>query len=99
MSDKSPLTGDYRTDAGPIAAYLAELHDQLGGLRQDFENARGKVEFDCRLAALRAAHEHVVNLPGEKANERGYRDCGLKGKDLISEELRVAAFLLGRRED
>lgn len=61
----------------------------------DLRDARAAAdEASARMDALKAAREYVNSLPSEQPNSRGYRDTALKAEQRISEELRVARFLL-----
>jgi hypothetical protein len=74
---------------------VLDLEERLSGLAVELENLRDREGFNARLAALKAAREHINELPSEKPNRNGYHDSALKPAERIAQELHVAHYLLG----
>jgi hypothetical protein len=100
MSDETAkrLTGTYHLDMPALAEHLAALRSGLGQLAVRMDQLDQKKDFNVRLEALKAAHEHVATLPTQALNGGRYGDKALSGEALISQELRIANYLLGGGE-
>lgn len=86
-------------DAQPhIVAAVEQLGGYAEGLSARISEAAPHMKLELRLRALQAAREHVRELctPPERG---GRGSLGMTAKDIISEELRIARYLLGRGED
>lgn len=93
--DAVQFTGDYRTDLAKLVDFIRNITNAVGTLAVRMDAVDEKKNFDVRLAALKAAHEHICGLPTQQAGNRGYADNALKGEALVSQELRIAHYLLG----
>lgn len=91
---KPQLTGNYLHDKAELERHLQSLHAAVTALEEKAEALAASATADLRLRALQAARQHVSSMDSERANERGYRDHALKPGERISEELRIARFLL-----
>ena len=88
------LTGIWSEDSKTIQAHLGSLYERVADMRESVDKSLDFRDFNRRLEALKAAREHVAGLPEQQPNSKGYRDGALKGQALLTEELRVASFLL-----
>lgn len=91
---------DYYAGAGadPLKVTLGailDLNDQVIQVQQDMADLTDREGFNIRLEALKAAREHLSSLPSEQPNSRGYSDHAMKPADRVSQELRIAHYLLG----
>lgn len=100
MSDEMAkrLSGTYHTDMPVLGEFLTALRAGLGQLAVRMDKLDEKKNFDVRLAALKAAHEHIALLPTQQLVSGRYGDKALSGNELVSQELRIAHYLLGGNE-
>lgn len=91
---KPKLTGDYCSDRIELERHLQSLHSAVAELEEKAGALAAAASADLRLKALQAARQHIAGLDSEKPNDRGYRDHALKPGERLSEELRIARYLL-----
>jgi hypothetical protein len=86
------------TPTARVVAALTDLDGRVTELARQLEKMGSRQVFNLRLAALKAAREHMDGLPTEQKNDRGYRDHALRPSERVTQELAVARYLLGHDE-
>ncbi len=81
-----------------VARVLAYLGGQVAEVKRRTEVAAAVTQLDLRATALSKARKHVAEVAKTAQTSGRYSESSkLTYKDQLSEELRVADFLLGKR--
>lgn len=86
-----------RVVAGDVESAFARSDARLDALEDRLADNVDKEAVAIRMHALELARKYVSELPSEQENSRGYRDKAMRAEERVTEELRVARYLLEKK--